>query len=75
MLSPDLFFPYNDIMMQNLEEYPRIKVEEHNVHHLRYAAALLDIFEEETRKKRFEMKSRKVKVMVVSPSSPTHQHL
>ena len=27
--------------MQNLEGYPRIKVGGHNVHHLRYAAAVL----------------------------------
>ena len=41
MLSPDLFSPYNDIIMQSLEGYPRIKVGGHNVHHLRYAAAVL----------------------------------
>ena len=41
VLSPDLFSPYNDIIMQNLEGYPRIKVGGHNVHHLRYAAAVL----------------------------------
>ena len=40
VLSPDLFSPYNDIIMQNLG-YPRIKVGGHNVHHLRYAAAVL----------------------------------
>ena len=41
VLSPDLFSPYNDIIMQNLEGYPRIKVGGHNVHRLRYAAAVL----------------------------------
>ena len=41
VLSPDLFPPYNDIIVQNLEGYPRIKVGGHNVHHLRYAAAVL----------------------------------
>ena len=41
VLSPDLFSPENDITMQNLEGYPRIKVGGHNVHHLGYAAAVL----------------------------------
>ena len=41
VLSPDLLSPYNDIIMQNLEGYPRIKVVGHNVHHLRYTAAVL----------------------------------
>ena len=41
VLSPDLFSPYNDITMQSLEGYPRIKVGGHNVHNLRYAAAVL----------------------------------
>ena len=41
VLSPDLFSAYDDIIMQNLEGYPRIKVGGHNVHHLRYAAAVL----------------------------------
>ena len=41
VLSPDLFSPYNDIIMQSLEGYPRIKVGGHNVHNLRYAAAVL----------------------------------
>ena len=35
------FSPYNDIITQNLEGYPRIKVEGHNVHHLRYSTAVL----------------------------------
>ena len=37
VLSPGLFSPYNDIIMQSLEGYPR----GHDVHHLRYAAAVL----------------------------------
>ena len=41
VLSPDLFSPCNEIIMQNLEGYPRIKVGGHNIHHLRFPATLL----------------------------------
>ena len=41
LLYPDFFPPYNDIIMQNLEGYSRIKVGGHNIHRLRYTAAVL----------------------------------
>ena len=36
MLFPDLFYPFNEIIMQNLEGFPEIKVGGHNVHDLTY---------------------------------------
>ena len=65
MSHKDVRFPYSEIIMQNLEGYPRIKVGGHNVHHLRYAddtvfipenkedlPQLPDILEDESRKKK-----------------------
>ena len=37
MLSPDLFSLYIEVIMRNLERYPRMKVRGHNVNNLRYA--------------------------------------
>ena len=68
--------------MENLEGYPRIKVGGRNKHHLRYAddtgsilenkedlRQLLDIFEEQSRKKGLELNSKMIEVMVVSRSN------
>ena len=37
VLSPHLFSLYSEIIMQNLEGYPGIKVGGHNVNNLRYS--------------------------------------
>ena len=38
VLSPDLFSPYCEIIIKNLEKYPGIEVGGYNVHNVRYAA-------------------------------------
>ena len=67
------------MIMQNLEGYPRMKEEGHYVNNLKYADGsvliaeneenlqeLLDIFEGESRKKGLELYSKRSEVMVVS---------
>ncbi|GFO45488.1 retrovirus-related pol polyprotein from type-1 retrotransposable element r2 [Plakobranchus ocellatus] len=76
VLSPDLFFLYNEIIMRNLENHPGIKVGGQNINNLRYAddtvliaenkedlQKLLNIVEEESRKKGLELNSKKTEVM------------
>ncbi|GFO02707.1 endonuclease-reverse transcriptase [Plakobranchus ocellatus] len=70
VLSPDLFSLYSEIIMRNLENHPVIKVGGQNINNLRYAdntvliaenkedlQKLLNIVEEESRKKRIIQKS------------------
>ncbi|GFO12710.1 endonuclease-reverse transcriptase [Plakobranchus ocellatus] len=79
VLSPDLFSLYSEIIMRNLENHPGIKVGGQNIKNLRYAddtvliaenkedlQKLLNIVEEESRKKGLEMNSKKTEVMVIS---------
>ncbi|GFO33982.1 retrovirus-related pol polyprotein line-1 [Plakobranchus ocellatus] len=79
VLSPDLFFLYSEIIMRNLENHPGIKVGRQNTNNLRYAddtvliaenkedlQKLLNIVEEESRKKGLELNSKKTEVMVIS---------
>ncbi|GFR77827.1 endonuclease-reverse transcriptase [Elysia marginata] len=79
VLSPDLFSLYSEIIMQNLENCPGIKVGGYNVNNIRYAddtvliaenkddlQKLLNIVEEESRKKGLELNSKKTEVMVIS---------
>ncbi|GFS23991.1 endonuclease-reverse transcriptase [Elysia marginata] len=79
VLSPDLFSLYSEIIMQNLENCPGIKVGGYNVNDIRYAddtvliaenkddlQKLLNIVEEESRKKGLEPNSKKTEVMVIS---------
>ncbi|GFO00845.1 endonuclease-reverse transcriptase [Plakobranchus ocellatus] len=79
VLSPDLFSLYSEIIMRNLENQPGIKVGGQNINNLRYAddtvlisenkedlQKLLNIVEEESRKKGFELNSKKIEVMVIS---------
>ncbi|GFN74890.1 endonuclease-reverse transcriptase [Plakobranchus ocellatus] len=79
VLSPDLFSLYSEIIMRNLENYPGIKVGRQNINNLRYAddtvllaenkenlQKLLNIVEEESRKKGLELNSKKTEVMVIS---------
>ena len=82
MLSPDIFSLYSEIIMQNLEGNPGIKVGGLNLNNLRHAAdtvlmpenkedlqQLLDIVEEESRKKGLDLNSKSTEVMVVSGSN------
>ncbi|GFO30382.1 retrovirus-related pol polyprotein from type-1 retrotransposable element r2 [Plakobranchus ocellatus] len=79
VLSPDLFSLYSEIIMQNLENHPGIKVGGQSTNNLKYAddtvliaenkedlQKLLNIVEEESRKKGLELKSKKTEVMVIS---------
>ncbi|GFO12851.1 retrovirus-related pol polyprotein from type-1 retrotransposable element r2 [Plakobranchus ocellatus] len=79
VLSPDLFSLYSEIIMRNLENHPGIKVGGQNINNLRYAddtvliaenkedlQKLLNIVEEENRKKGLELNSKKTEVMVIS---------
>ncbi|GFO11985.1 RNA-directed DNA polymerase from mobile element jockey [Plakobranchus ocellatus] len=79
VLSPDLFSLYSEIIMRNLENHPGIKVGGQNINNLRYAddtvliaenkedlQKLLNIVEEESRKQRLELNSKKTEVMVIS---------
>ena len=79
MLSPDIFSLYSEIIMQNLEGNPGIKVGGLNLNNLRHAddtvlmaenkedlQQLLDIVKEESRKKGLELNSKSTEVMVVS---------
>ncbi|GFO26403.1 retrovirus-related pol polyprotein from type-1 retrotransposable element r2 [Plakobranchus ocellatus] len=79
VLSPDLFSLYSEIIMRNLENHPGIKVGGQNINNLRYAddtvliaenkedlQKLLNIVEEESRKKGLELNSKKTEVMVIS---------
>ncbi|GFN92238.1 endonuclease-reverse transcriptase [Plakobranchus ocellatus] len=79
VLSPDLFSLYSEIIMRNLENHPGIKVGRQNINNLRYAddtvliaenkedlQKLLNIVEEESRKKGLELNSKKTEVMVIS---------
>ncbi|GFO03444.1 retrovirus-related pol polyprotein line-1 [Plakobranchus ocellatus] len=79
VLSPDLFLLYSEIIMRNLENHPGIKVGGQNINNLRYAddtvllaenkedlQKLLNIVEEESRKKGLELNSKKTEVMVIS---------
>ena len=72
--SVDVCFPFSEIIMQNLKGYQRIKAGGHNLHHLRYTddtvlnpvkkealPQLLDILEEESRKKEMELNRKKDK--------------
>ncbi|GFN90606.1 endonuclease-reverse transcriptase [Plakobranchus ocellatus] len=85
VLSPDLFSLYSEIIMRNLENHPGIRVGGQNINNLRYAddtvviaenkedlQKLLNIVEEESRKKGLELNSKKTEVMVISrkPESP-----
>ncbi|GFO04754.1 retrovirus-related pol polyprotein from type-1 retrotransposable element r2 [Plakobranchus ocellatus] len=76
VLSPDLFSLYSEIIMRNLENHPGIKVGGKNINNLRYAddtvliaenkedlQKLLNIVEEESRKKGLELNSKKTEVM------------
>ncbi|GFN86282.1 retrovirus-related pol polyprotein from type-1 retrotransposable element r2 [Plakobranchus ocellatus] len=76
VLSPDLFSLYSEIIMRNLENHPGIKVGGQNINNLRYAhdtvliaenkedlQKLLNIVEEESRKKGLELNSKKTEVM------------
>ena len=87
MLSPDIFSLYSEIIMQNLEGYPGIKVGGLNLNNLRHAddtvlmpknkedlQQLLDIGEEESRKKGLELNSKSTEVMVVSGSNERPQN-
>ncbi|GFS12153.1 endonuclease-reverse transcriptase [Elysia marginata] len=78
VLSPDLFSLHSEIIMQNLENCPLIKVGGYNVNNIRYAddtvliaenkddlQKLLNIVEEESRKKGLELNSKKTEVMVI----------
>ncbi|GFO50395.1 retrovirus-related pol polyprotein from type-1 retrotransposable element r2 [Plakobranchus ocellatus] len=75
VLFPDLFSLY----MRNLENHPGIKVGGQNINNLRYAddtvliaenkedlQKLLNIVEEESRKKGLELNSKKTEVMLIS---------
>ncbi|GFN84653.1 endonuclease-reverse transcriptase [Plakobranchus ocellatus] len=79
VLSPDLFSLYSEIIMRNLENHPGIKVGEQNINNSRYAddtvliaenkedlQKLINIVEEESRKKGLELNSKKTEVMVIS---------
>ncbi|GFO09658.1 endonuclease-reverse transcriptase, partial [Plakobranchus ocellatus] len=79
VLSPDLFSLYSEIIMRNLENHPGIKVGGQNINNLRYAdntvliaenkedlQKLLNIIEEESRKKGLELNSKKTEVMVIN---------
>ncbi|GFO09438.1 retrovirus-related pol polyprotein from type-1 retrotransposable element r2 [Plakobranchus ocellatus] len=79
VLSPDLVSLYSQIIMRNLENHPGIKVGGQNINNLRYAddtvliaenkedlQKLLNIVEEESRKKGLELNSRKTEVTVIS---------
>ncbi|GFO07610.1 endonuclease-reverse transcriptase [Plakobranchus ocellatus] len=79
VLFPDLFFFYSEIIMRNLENHPGIKVGGQNINNLRYAddtvliaenkedlQKLLNIVQEESRKKGSELNSKKTEVMVIS---------
>ncbi|GFN87694.1 hypothetical protein PoB_001420000 [Plakobranchus ocellatus] len=74
-----LFSLYSEIIMQNLENHPGIDVGGQNINNLRYAddtvliaenkedlQKLLNIVEEESRKKGLELNSKKSEVMVIS---------
>ncbi|GFO01374.1 retrovirus-related pol polyprotein from type-1 retrotransposable element r2 [Plakobranchus ocellatus] len=76
VLSPDLFSLYSEIIMRNLENHPGIKVGGQNINNLRYAddtmliaenkedlQKLINIVEEESRKKGLELNSKKTEVM------------
>ena len=86
MLSPDIFSLYSEIIMQNLEGNQRIKVGGLNLNNLRHAndtvlmpenkedlQQLLDIVEEESRKKGLELNSKSTEVMVVCGSNERPQ--
>ncbi|GFO19285.1 retrovirus-related pol polyprotein from type-1 retrotransposable element r2 [Plakobranchus ocellatus] len=77
VLSPDLFSLCSEIIMRNLENHPGIKVGGQNINNLRYAddtvlisenkedlQKLLNIFEEESRKKGLELNSKKTEMML-----------
>ncbi|GFN73966.1 retrovirus-related pol polyprotein from type-2 retrotransposable element r2dm [Plakobranchus ocellatus] len=79
VLFPDLFSLYSEIIMRNLENHPGIKVGGQNINNLRCAddtvliaenkedlQKLLNIVEEESRKKGLELNSKKTEVMVIS---------
>ena len=79
MLSSDLFSPYSEIIMQNLEGCPRIKVGGHNLYHMRYAADTVPIRHLWKRKKKEivwneEQKDRSSDGQSQQCAS-THQHL
>ncbi|GFO08048.1 retrovirus-related pol polyprotein from type-1 retrotransposable element r2 [Plakobranchus ocellatus] len=82
VLSPDLFSLYSEIIMQNLENHPGIKVDGQNINNLRYAddtvliaenkedlQKLLNIVEEKSRKKGLELNSKKTEVMNYTKTS------
>ncbi|GFO22537.1 endonuclease-reverse transcriptase [Plakobranchus ocellatus] len=79
VLSPDLFSLNSEIIMRNLENHAGIKVGGQNINNLRYAddtvliaenkedlQKLLNIVEEESKKKGLELNSKKTEVMVIS---------
>ncbi|GFO13981.1 endonuclease-reverse transcriptase [Plakobranchus ocellatus] len=79
VLSSDFFSLCSEIIMRNLENHPGIKVGGQNINNLRYAddtvliaenkedlQKLLNIVEEESRKKGLELNSKKTEVMVIS---------
>ncbi|GFN85343.1 endonuclease-reverse transcriptase [Plakobranchus ocellatus] len=79
VLSPDLFSLYSEIIMRNLDNHSGIKVGGQSINNLRYSddtvliaenkedlQKLLNIVEEESRKKGLELNSKKAEVMVIS---------
>ncbi|GFO14056.1 protein smg8 [Plakobranchus ocellatus] len=82
VLSPDLFSLYSEIIIRNLENHPGIKVGGQNINNLRYAddtvliaenkddlQKLLNIVEEESRKKGLELNSKRTEVMKNAPDT------
>ncbi|GFN92294.1 retrovirus-related pol polyprotein from type-1 retrotransposable element r2 [Plakobranchus ocellatus] len=82
VLSPDLFSLYSEIIMRKLENHPGIKVGGQNINNLRYAddtvliaenkedlQKLLNIVEEENRKKGLELNSKKTEVLAIKQNS------
>ena len=79
LISPDLFSLYSEIILKNIRDMPGIKIGGHNVNNLRYAddivliaenesdlQNLLNVIEEERRRKGFELNTKKTQVMVIS---------
>ena len=82
MCFPQIFSTYCEMIMRNLERYSEIKVGGHNVNSLRYAddtllieenkedlQQLLNIVEEESRKKGLELNRKKTEMRIVSQNN------
>ena len=89
VLSPDLFSLYSEIIMQNIEGQPGIRVGGHNINNLRYAdntvlisenekdrQQLLNIVESKSKEKGLEPNRKKDRGYGYQPQgrAPTHQH-